>query len=115
MPLDETDSAYLWDMLQACQAVLRFVAGISRDDYLHNEVVQAAVERKLEIVGEAARRVSADLQRSSSEIPWSKIRGQRHVLAHDYGRIEHDRLWVVVTQDLPKLIAQIEHLMHQTE
>jgi uncharacterized protein with HEPN domain len=107
----EADSAWLWDMLRAARAVGRFVASKSKESYLADEILQAAVERKIEIIGEAACKVSATFQDEHPEIPWSKIRGQRHVLAHDYGDIEHDRLWDVATIHAPALAAQIESLL----
>jgi len=107
----EADSAYLWDMLRAARAVGRFVEGRTRESYLADELLQAAVERKIEIIGEAARKVSSTLQTAHPEIPWSKIQGQRHVLAHDYGDIEHDRLWDVATIHVPVLATQIEAII----
>jgi uncharacterized protein with HEPN domain len=79
--------------------------------YLRNEILQAAVERKIEVIGEAARKVSTDFRLAQPDVPWQKIMGQRHVLAHDYGRIEHDRLWSVVTVHLPELIAQLRSML----
>ena len=111
MEPNEEDAAYLWDMLSAARAIVRFAAGYDMPRYLDDEVVQAAVERKLEIIGEAARHVSPGFQNAHSAIPWNKIRGQRNVIAHDYGRIEHDRLWAVVSAHLPELIAQIEQIL----
>src|SRR6266446_1271458 len=107
----EADAAGNWDMLRAARAVGRFVMGRTRESYLADEILQAAVERKIEIIGEAARKVSSTFQAAHPEIPWSKIRGQRHVLAHDYGDIEHDRLWDVATIHAQALAAQIELLL----
>jgi uncharacterized protein with HEPN domain len=112
---NEQDAAFLWDMLNAAQAVQRFVGSRKLADYLTDEVVQSAVERKIEIIGEAARKVSTDFQQAHSEIPWSKIMRQRNVLAHDYGRIEHDRLWAVITIHLPELVATLRGLVPQSD
>jgi uncharacterized protein with HEPN domain len=111
MPLDEKDAAYLWDMIQASRAVRRFVAAAERSAYLNDEMLQSAVERKIEIIGEAARKLSTAFQEEHPEVPWSKISAQRHVLAHDYGRIEHDRIWEVATVHIPALTAQLEKLL----
>ncbi len=111
MPPSEEDAAYLWDMLEASRSVIRFVTGQTRERYLTDDLLQAAVERKIEIIGEAARKIPDSFQQSHPEVPWSKIMGQRHVLAHDYGRIEHDRIWSVVTEHLPALVAQLESLL----
>jgi uncharacterized protein with HEPN domain len=111
MAPDDNDSAYLWDMLQAARAVQRFTAVAGRTAYLNDEMTQAAVERKIEIIGEAARKLSAAFQQAHPEVPWTKITAQRHVLAHDYGRIEHDRIWEVATVHIPALVGQLESLL----
>ena len=107
----KTDEAYLWDMLDAAQAVRQFVAGRSFEDYLRDGMLRAAVERQIEIIGEAARHVSSGLQIAHPEIPWRGIIAQRHVIAHDYGDIKHDRLWPVATGLIPKLIQMLEPLV----
>ena len=111
MQADDPDAALLWDMVDAARAVQRFVAGRTFDEYLADEILQAAVERKIEIVGEAARRVSTDFQKAHAEIPWSKIMAQRHVLAHDYGRILHDRIWRVATVHIAELVTLLAPLI----
>lgn len=110
MQPEQGDAAYLWDMLDAAQAVSRFVAGRSFHDYTTDRMVRSAVERQIEIIGEAARRVSTAFRTAHSEIPWRRIVGQRHVLAHDYAEIKHERLWRVATVSIPDLIARLEPL-----
>jgi uncharacterized protein with HEPN domain len=112
---NELNAGYLWDMLTAAKAVQQFVGEHDLDQYLTDELLQAAVERKIEIIGEAANRVSSPFQRAHPEIPWSKIVRQRNVLAHDYGRIEHDRLWTVVSVHLPELVIQLQRLLPPDE
>lgn len=97
-------------MLEAAQAVQRFVAHRTYDDYLGDELLRSAVERQLEIIGEAARRVSDGLRNSHPEIPWAGIMAQRHVLAHEYGAIDPHRIWQVAAVRVPQLIAQLEVL-----
>ncbi len=72
---------------------------------------QMAVERAMEITGEAAARVSAEFRAAHPEVPWRAIIGQRNVLAHKYGEIEQDRIWTVATTDIPHLIGQLEPLI----
>lgn len=83
MPREQSDASYLWDMLTAARAVVQFVDGRAFEEYAADLMLRSAVERQIEIVGEAARRVSRPFQSQHPEIPWSKIMGQRHVLAHD--------------------------------
>ncbi len=108
---DEGDAAYLWDMLQAAELASEFVLGVSYQEYLADRRTQAAVERQIEIIGEAARRISRDFQDSHAEIPWKKIVAQRHVLAHEYGEIRQDRIWLVATAYVPDLISQLRPLL----
>lgn len=98
-------------MLDAAKTVGKVTAGLSQDEYLRNEMVQLAVERLFEVIGEAARRVSDPFKQKHAEIPWQAMIGQRNVIAHEYGEISHFRIWRVVVQDIPKLIALLEPLI----
>lgn len=111
MPADKDDIAWLWDMLTAARAVGSFIVGKTFEQYSSDLLLRSAVERQIEIIGEAARRVSAEFQAAHSEIPWKPITGQRHVLAHDYGEIKHDRIWRVATTHVPELIELLEPLV----
>jgi uncharacterized protein with HEPN domain len=98
-------------MLQAARRLQEFTAGVSYEDYLNSILLQSAVERQLEILGEAARRMSEAFRQEHPEIPWSSIIGQRNVIAHQYDDIDLQQLWSVVTSDIPRLIAQLEPLI----
>ena len=98
-------------MLDAAKAVVEFVTGRTFHDYMNNRMLRGAVERHVEIIGEAARRVSAAFQGAHPEIPWRKIITQRHVLAHEYGEIKHELVWKVVTVHIPDLIAKLQKLI----
>jgi uncharacterized protein with HEPN domain len=111
MPLSWRDPANLWDMLVAAEKVQRFLESKTFEDFLKDEMLRAAVERNLEIVGEAARRVSEELKQEHPEIPWSQIIAQRNVLIHEYDDIGYNEIWEVATFHLPKLIDQIRPLI----
>ena len=105
---EERDPAHLWDMLESARAVLRFTKGVSAEHFATDRLLQRAVEREIEIIGEAASRISEALRAAHPEIPWRTIVGQRNVLIHDYGDVDHERVWLVVTEHLPRLIAGLE-------
>jgi uncharacterized protein with HEPN domain len=105
------DAAYLWDMLDAAKAALSFSEGINFEQYSHDRKAQLAVERAIEIVGEAAHHVSHVFQNSHPEIPWRQIVAQRNVLAHEYGEIQQERLWALLQNQLPRLILALESCM----
>jgi uncharacterized protein with HEPN domain len=82
---EDRDAGYLWDMLDAATTVAGFMSGVGAADYVGDRKLQLAVERAIEIIGEAARRVSDSVKSSHPEIPWQKLVAQRNVLAHEYG------------------------------
>lgn len=108
---DERDAAYLWDMLEAAKTALDLTAGYDPEQYLRDRKLQLAIERLVEILGEAARRVSQAVREAHPEVPWRRIIGQRHVLAHEYGEIQHERMWLLITDHLPALIAALAPLV----
>lgn len=108
MSPEERDRAYLFDMLQAARQVRDFVKGLTFDAYLADPMPRMAVERGLEIVGEAARNVSASFKASHPEIPWRDLIGLRNVLSHNYGEVKQDRIWEIATRDAPGLIPVLE-------
>ncbi len=110
MALDESDAAYLWDMRQAAVGIAASIRGLSFEGYLADENLRLAIERRIEIIGEAARHVSRSLKEAHPEIPWRRIIAQRHVLAHEYGDIDDRLLWTVATNRIPELIGALEEL-----
>ena len=111
---EDRDAGYVWDMLDAARTIRDFTAGVALDEYLRDRKLQLAVERAVEIIGEAARLVSPAFKTQHSEIPWPQIISQRNVLAREYGEISQDRIWLVATQRIPDLIGQLAPLLPPT-
>ena len=84
------DHAYLLDMLTAARDARDFAAGLTRDGYEASRLAQYAVSHALQIIGEAAARVSDDTRNSALDVPWTQLIGLRNRLVHDYGRIARD-------------------------
>ena len=108
---EDRNAGYVWDMLDAARSVRDFTAGLTLEVYLRDRKLQLAVERALEIIGEAARLVSAEFKALHPDVPWQQIIAQRNVIAHDYGEIKQDRIWLVATGRIAELIALIEPLL----
>jgi uncharacterized protein with HEPN domain len=100
--------ARLWDMLEAAKTVLEFIEGIDFDAFMADRKTRFAVERNLEIIGEAARRVTQATRDLTSDIPWKSIVSLRNIIAHEYGEILYENLWRVCVHRLPPLIARLE-------
>lgn len=105
------DGVYLLDMLRAAEAIVAFTQGTTLEQYESNALIRSAVERQIEIIGEAARKVSAGFQKAHPEIQWRGIIAQRHVLAHEYGEILDSRIYRVATVHVPALIVQLRTLI----
>ena len=108
---DERDTGYLLDMLEHARGAAQAVGGRTFEEYANDENLRFAVERRIEIIGEAAGRVSDAFREAHPEIPWRKIIAQRNVLAHEYGEIEDEILWQVATVSLPELTVLLEPLV----
>jgi len=111
MPPDELDQARLLDMLQHARGVVAALSRGSREKFDSDEDFRLALERRIEIIGEAARGISKEFQTAHADIPWRKIVTQRHILAHDYGILNYDLLWKVVAVHVPELVGQLELLL----
>lgn len=111
MQPEERDAAYLWDMLQAAKEVESMLDDRDLSAFLADRILLLATERSIEILGEAARRVSPQYMAAHPEMPWREIIGQRNILAHEYGQIDHELLFKTAVEDIPKLIEQIAALL----
>ncbi len=103
MPPD--DAIRLRHMIEAAKSAQQFVAGRSRGDLDSDLMLLFAVVRSIEIVGEAASRISPDARMGLPTIPWAEIVSTRNRLAHAYFDIDADILWKTVTVEIPELLA----------
>jgi len=105
--LREEDRNRLQHMLDAANEAQCFVAGRHIDELATDRMLAFAVVRAIEIVGEAASKVSAEGRLAVPELPWPAIIGMRNRLIHAYFEIDYERVWITVTEDLPPLIEAI--------
>jgi uncharacterized protein with HEPN domain len=112
---EERDAAYLWDMLQAAREVASMLGRRSLPAFLKDRVRVRALERSIELVGEAARRVSTSFREAHPEIPWRQLIGQRNILAPEYGQVDHALLYNTAINDIPELIVLLENLLPPIE
>jgi uncharacterized protein with HEPN domain len=102
------DGVRLRHMLDAARQAIAFVQGRVRADLENDLQLTLALTRLVEIIGEAAKNVSADTAASLPGVPWRAMAGTRDRLAHAYFDVDHDQLWRIVSVDLPALVAQLE-------
>jgi uncharacterized protein with HEPN domain len=98
-------------MLDYAHTARRLAAGRTRDDLDADEMLSLALTRAVEVIGEAARRVSPDDRARYPAIPWPQITGTRDRLIHAYDQVDLDLLWDIITINLPPLIAELQRIL----
>lgn len=105
------NSAALLDSIKAIQQIQKFIKGVTYEDYLNNDLLQRAVERNCEIIGEAVRRITPEFREAHPEVDWSGAVGLRNVIIHQYDRVDNETIWRIITAVLPPLLMQLEQLL----
>ena len=105
------DDAWLLDMLLAARDVVDFARDRTRDDLEADRQLVLSLVKSIEIIGEAAARISQETREAHPDIPWPKIIAMRNRLVHAYFEINLRRVWEVVQNDVPDLIALLEPLV----
>ena len=95
-------------MLDAAREAVSFAQGRTRDDLSTDRQLVLALVKDIEIVGQAATRITEPTRRSLPEVPWERIIGMRHRLVHAYFDINLDIVWKTAREELPALIAMLE-------
>lgn len=113
MPRD--DASYLLDMLLAARDAVHFATGLTYGQFEQSRLHQNAILKAIEIIGEAASRISSATKHAHTDIPWPEIIGIRNRLVHAYFEVNLKRVWDTVQHDLPRLITLIEPLVPPEE
>lgn len=103
-----TDRERLQHMLDAAKDVRSYVSGRVRTDLDADSMLRRAVVNALQVIGEAAARVSDEGRARVPRLPWGEIVGTRHILVHVYWGIDADQVWNMATQDVPVLIDELD-------
>ena len=105
------DDAYLYDILESSRAALEYTRGITWDQFSKDPMLQDAVVRRPEIIGEASGRISSETQKKYSHLPWQAMKGTRNKIIHEYDSIELDIIWDIIQQDLPYLVSELKKII----
>lgn len=110
----QTDKEYLFDILDAAMLVLKYINNKTKEEFLQDVQCQDAVIRRIEIIGEAARKVSKEAK-SALLLPWGDMVSMRNFMIHDYDDIDFTIVWETVSRDLPQLINTLEKVLETGE
>lgn len=108
---------YIDDMLECIEKIESYRAGVTEEEFAANTLLQDAVIRRLEIIGEAVKHVPRAVRARHPDIPWRAMTDLRNVLIHDYSQLILQRIWQVVTEDLPAVkpaLAQVRAELENT-
>ena len=106
----KTDIAYLEHILLCIKKIEEYTKELDRKAFSENELIQDAVIRNIEIIGEATKKISSDLKSQYREIPWKEMSGMRDKLIHDYFGVDVDVVWKTVKEDIPFLKSLIQDI-----
>jgi len=104
---------YVQDMLESARQAAGYVRGMSFDQFWDDHKTRDAVAMRLQVVGEAAQHVTAETAARLPHVPIQDVRGMRHRISHDYGRVNFRVVWKTVQEDLPPLIAELEKYLER--
>jgi uncharacterized protein with HEPN domain len=112
--MKKDDAIYLNDIQEAILRIEDYIKD-GRDTFMETPMIQDAVIRNFEIIGEATKNLSEDIKQDNSDIPWRQMAGLRDVLIHAYRRVQLTRVWNVIEQNLPQLKQRVQNLLNQSE
>lgn len=108
------DLNYLTDIIQAANEIQSFVRGVDKEQFDNSSLIQSAVIRQLEVIGEATKRLSDEFRNTHAGIPWKKMAGMRDIMIHAYDHVDMDEVWNAAITDIPALTSQIRLLVEKS-
>ena len=106
-------SLFLQDILNACDECYTFIENMTFEEFDRDRKTKLAVEREIEIIGEAANNIPEQVCQTAPEVPWVRIVGMRNRLAHEFFRVNDNIVWTTVHERLPPLHQSIQRLLNE--
>ncbi|WP_313791080.1 HepT-like ribonuclease domain-containing protein [Neorhizobium turbinariae] len=102
---------FLYDIREAITIIERATDAVTFADYQNNAILRLGLERAVEIISEASRRIPDDLKASRPEVPWPKVKGIGNVLRHEYHGLSDTIIWGVIVDEIPRLRIAIDAIL----
>ena len=107
------DPIRLQHILEATERINEFTSGFSEKEFDVDVMRKHATVYNIQIIGEAAYKLSSEFKQSHPDTPWAVIEKMRHILVHDYYQVNNHIMWLVITEDIPALRAQIQQYIEE--
>ena len=111
--MSKDDLVYVGHMLDTAQKVLEKIRGLSYRQFEEDENLRLALTHLIQVIGEAAARVSHAFRNSHPEVPWKAIVGMRHKVVHDYLNVDEDIVWDTVSQEILPLVGELKKIVRE--
>jgi len=108
--MHKDDFAYTDHIINCIKKIRKFIKGIERKEFAKNELIQDAIIRNFEVIGEASKKISPGFKNEHQNIPWKEISGMRDKLIHDYLGVDTEVIWKTIEQDLPFLLKELKKI-----
>ena len=102
------DREYLLDIVSSARLALSYVEGVSVNDFLDDTQLQDSVIRRIEVIGEAAGRISSEFREQHPEVPWQEMIGMRNRMIHRYDDVDLEVVWNTAKDSLPRLLDSLD-------
>jgi uncharacterized protein with HEPN domain len=109
------DNTRIKDMIDACEEALVFLGNMSYEELEKDRKTVQAITRDIEIIGEAASKLTDNFREQYSDIPWGSIIGMRNWLIHGYFNIDSEHIWGTVKNDIPDLVSKLKKIGNVNE
>lgn len=111
--MNKDPKTFLLHILECIGYIEYDVHNISKEEFLDSVTIQDAVNRRLEIIGEATKNIPENIRNHYKSIPWKKLAGMRDILIHNYFGVDLDMVWGIVKDDLPDLKNKIKVILDE--
>jgi uncharacterized protein with HEPN domain len=93
--------------------VIEATSNVTEEEFAKDKILQDAILRRVEVLGESSKRVSDEFKEKYPEIPWREIAGTRDVIVHNYDGVDMHEVWLIATRDIPKLLPHLEKMLSE--
>ena len=112
---DRNENLFLADIKECCEKIERYIEGVSEENFRANKMLQDALVRNIEIIGEAAKNLSDEIRAENPEIPWRDVTRMRDKIVHHYFRLNLEVIWQTATEDVSALKVQIDKIIEKSD